>query len=96
MTNCAGQRGAAFESRPAHKSPDFGSTRKSAISGDVVEGIRKSGFRDLVMASYGGGILGSVARLEGVSGENGAPCLAAQLVKFRTPFSPAEPDFGPE
>ena len=33
--------------------------------------------------------------LEGVSGENGAPFLAAQLVKFRTPFSPAEPDFGP-
>ena len=44
-------RGPAFESRPAHKSPDFGSTRKSAISGDVVGEIRKSGFRDLVRIS---------------------------------------------
>ena len=55
-TACADRRGPAFESRPAHKSPDFGKTRKSAISGDVVEGIRKSGFRDLGRTSYWGSI----------------------------------------
>ena len=44
-------RGPAFESRPAHKSPDFGPTRKSPISGDFVGEIRKSGFRDLVGTS---------------------------------------------
>ena len=47
-TSCADRRGPAFEGRPAHKSPDFGPTRKSAISGDIVGEIRKSGFRDLV------------------------------------------------
>ena len=50
-TNCADRRGAAFESRPAHKSPDFGLARKSAVSGEIVGEIRKSGFRDLVRNS---------------------------------------------
>ena len=43
--------GPAFERRPAHKSPDFGPTRKSAISGDIVEEIRKAGLPDLVRTS---------------------------------------------
>ena len=46
--------GVALESPPAHRSPDFGPTRKSAISGDILEEIRKSGFRDLVRNSYEG------------------------------------------
>ena len=54
--HCGDRRASAFESRPANKSPDFGPPRKSAISGDVGE-IRKSGFRDLVGNSRGGGIL---------------------------------------
>ena len=44
-------RGSKFESRPAHKSPDFGLARKSAVSGEIVGEIRKSGFRDLVRNS---------------------------------------------
>ena len=59
LTNCADRRGPASESRPAHKSPDFGPTRRSAISGDTVGEIRKSGFRDPVRMSCGGGLLGS-------------------------------------
>ena len=51
LTNCAERRGYASESRPAHKSPDFGPTRKSAVSGEIVGEIRKSGFRDLVRNS---------------------------------------------
>ena len=50
-TNCAGRRGSVFEGRPAHKSPDVGLTRKSAVSGDIAGGVRKSGFRDLVRIS---------------------------------------------
>ena len=55
MTDCAGRRGSAFESRPAHKSPDFGLTRESATSGD----IGKSGNRDFEISSriHGGGLL---------------------------------------
>ena len=45
LTNCADRRGHAFKGRPAHKSPDFGPTRKLAVSGDIVGGIQKSGFR---------------------------------------------------
>ena len=48
LANCADRRGAMFESRPAHKSPDSWLTRKSAISGEIVGDIRKSGFRGLV------------------------------------------------
>ena len=44
MANCADRRGSAFESRAAHKSPDFGPMRKSAIAGDIVGRGRKSGF----------------------------------------------------
>ena len=62
LPDCADRRAPAFESRPAHKSPDFGPTRKSAISGDIVGGIRKSGFRDLVRMSYGGGCWAPAAR----------------------------------
>ena len=51
LTDCADRRGIAFESRLAHKSPDFGLTRKSAVSGEIVGEIRKSGFRDLVRNS---------------------------------------------
>ena len=54
LTNCADRRGSAFGSRPARKSPDFWPTRKSAIFGDIVGEIRKSGFRDLVRNSLGG------------------------------------------
>ena len=50
-----GRRGPAFEGLPAHKLPDFGPTRKSATPGEIVGEIRKSGFRDLVRTSYGGG-----------------------------------------
>ena len=44
VTNCADQRAPVFESRPAHKSPDFGLTRKSAIPADIFGEIRKSEF----------------------------------------------------
>ena len=54
LTTCADRRGPAFESRPAHMSPDFGPMQKSAISGDIVGEIRKSGFRDLVRNSSAG------------------------------------------
>ena len=50
-TDCAGRRGSVFEGRPAHKSPDFWPTRKSAIAGDIVGEFRKSGFRDIVRIS---------------------------------------------
>ena len=43
LTTCAGRRGPASESRPAHRSPDFGPMRKSTISGDTVGGISGSG-----------------------------------------------------
>ena len=56
LTNCADRRGPAFEGRLAEKSPDFGPTRKSAISGNIVGEIRKSGFRGLVRMSWGGRI----------------------------------------
>ena len=55
LTTCADQRGPAFGNRPARRSPDFGPTRKYAISGDIVGGIRESGFRDLVRNSWGRG-----------------------------------------
>ena len=50
LTNCANRRRPAFESRPAHTSPDSGPTRKSAVSGNTVGEIRKSGFRDIARA----------------------------------------------
>ena len=67
LTNCADRREPAFESRPAHKSPDFGPTRISAISRGIVGGIRKSGSRDLVRASRGGGLLDSGGACSDVS-----------------------------
>ena len=67
LTVCADRRGSVFESHPARESPDFGPTRKSAISGDIVEEIRKSGFRDLVRMSKGGVYWVPVARFRGVS-----------------------------
>ena len=54
MTDCADRRRPAVESRPAHTSPNFGPTRKSAISGYIVGEIRESGFRGPVRMSYGG------------------------------------------
>ena len=59
LADCADRRGSAFEGRPAHKSPDCGLTRKSAVSGEIVGEIRKSGFRGPVRNSYGGGLLDS-------------------------------------
>ena len=59
--------GPAFESCPAHRSPDFGPTRKSAISGDTVGEIRRSGFRDLVGTSWGGWLLDSGGAFSDVS-----------------------------
>ena len=56
LTNCADRRGPAFESRPAHTSPDFGPMRKSANPGDIAGGNRKSGSRDIVRTSWGGSI----------------------------------------
>ena len=53
MTKWAGRRGPAFDSRPAHESPDFGRTRKYAIIGDIAGGVRKSGFRELVRMAVG-------------------------------------------
>ena len=79
LTDCADRRGPACESRPAHTSPVLGPTRRSAISGDSVRGIRKSGFRDLVRLSRGevywipaARVLTSRSRAVQVSGENGA------------------------
>ena len=54
MTNCADRRGSACESRPAHKSSDFGLTRKSAVSGEIVGEIPKSGVRHIVRIPRGG------------------------------------------
>ena len=51
LTNCAERRGYASESRPARKSPGFGLTRKSAVSGEIVGDIRESGFWDHVWNS---------------------------------------------
>ena len=78
MTNCADRRGLAFESRPARKSPDFGLTPISAISGDIAGG---SGARDFGISSgcHGGAywipaarFLTSPSRLvAGVAGEGG-------------------------
>ena len=62
LTTCADRRGRAFESRPAHKSPDFAATQKSAISGDIVGDVRKSGFRELVRMSCGGVFWAPAAR----------------------------------
>ena len=42
LASCADRRGPAVESRPGHKSPDFGLTRESAISGDIGRGVRNS------------------------------------------------------
>ena len=54
MTTRADRLGSAFDCCPARRLPDFGLTRKSAISGDIVRDIRNSGFRDLVENSCGG------------------------------------------
>ena len=43
LTNCSDRRGPALERRPVRNSPNFGPTRKSAISGDTVGEIRESG-----------------------------------------------------
>ena len=51
LTTFAARWWYASESRPAHRSPDLGPTRKFAIPGDLSGEIRKSGFRDLVRAS---------------------------------------------
>ena len=50
LTNCANRRRAAFESRPAHTSPDSRPTRKSAVSGNTDGKIRRLGFRDIARA----------------------------------------------
>ena len=67
MTNCADRRGPAFESRPDHKSAGCALTRKSAISGEIVREIRRSGFRDLVAKSHVGGLLDSGGAFSAVS-----------------------------
>ena len=106
MADCADRLGPAFGSRPAQKSPDFGPARKSGISGDVVEEIRKSGFRDLGRKSYGGSLLDSgcafsdvsVARFTGRSGDDGVRKLAgcADRRGSASESRPASgsPDFG--
>ena len=96
-TGRAGRRGPAFESRPAHKSPDFGPIRKSSVSGEIVGEIRKSGFRDLVRTPYRGvywipaaRVLTSPPRvLEGAPGENGARNFARLRRPAGAAFSPA-------
>ena len=106
LTNCAERRGYASESRPAHKLPGFGQTRKSAMSGDIAGGIRKSGFRDLVRASRGGVYWVPAARvltspprvLQGISGENRVRkltnCADRRGLAFESRPARKSPDFG--
>ena len=80
LTTRADRRGPAFESRPAPKSPDFWPMRKSAISGDIVGEIRKSGIRDLARISWGD-LLGSGGACSDVS-------VACFVAGFRRKLSP--------
>ena len=108
LTNCANRRRPAFESRPAHTSPDSGPTRKSAVSGNTVGEIRKWGFRDIARAPWRGGVywipparvLTPPPRaLLGISGENGVrklpTCADRRWPAFESLPTQTSPDFGP-
>ena len=107
LTDCAGRQGSVFGSRPAHRSPDVRLARKSAVSGDIVRGIREPGFRGVVRISSGGGLSGSGGAFPKVSvarfgqrfpaktGRKLSDCADPREPAFESRLAHKSPDVGP-